>query len=489
MRHSVFLSAAVTFVTFASYGCSGVQTQPADAGNVTITEVVPAQGPLAGNVPVQINGEGFTADNLLVTFGGTQMADAQVVNATTVRGTLPARSQSGLVDVVVACANGQATLTDGFEYRDASAISITGINPPNGPLSGGTTVTITGTGFSGGTTTVTFGGTNGTNVIVADDSSLTVLTPAAANAGAVAVAVANGNGTASLPNAFVYGNGGGGGGGGGAQTTTESLGGISEFNLVKVGSDPEYTQGYAFYFAASDVLYPAPGTCALDLNQLPNVTTTLDAGTSVTVSQGNTNFTLPKDTSNGYPLYVNQNGAASSFAMGQMAGINAPGAGGLAAFNVASVASAPAANYSAWLDPFGFQSMEGGGFWSGGSDLWVVWGEGGQMGVVNNPVNHVQVYVIGQDLAGTMHVLQCDLREGGDTGGFCVRGGGSSDLCQTPGASMTDFWNAIGGPQVGFGAANVLLYRGNRSVYALPNGANAALDVSVVKAGSLIMSQ
>ncbi len=486
MRSLLRLSFSVLAITIAT-GCSGVSTQPTQTGSVSVTEVVPAQGPLAGNVPVQIKGTGFVADNLLVTFGGTQVNDAQVVDAETIRGTLPPRSQPGFVDVVVACAAGQFTLADGFEYHQAASVSITGINPPNGPVGGGTTVTITGTGFSGGTTTVSFGANNGTGVTVASDTELTVLTPAAAAAGAVAVSVSNANGVASLPNAFVYGTGGGGGGGG--NTVTENLGGISEFNLVRSGGDPNTASGFALYFAASDMIFPAPGTCALDLNQLPNVTTTLDAGAMVTVAQGVNTLDLAKDTSNGYVQYVTNNAAASKFTLGQMAGISAPGAAaGVAAFNVASVASAPAADYDAWLDPLGFQNIKSGGFWSGSSDLWLMWGEGGQAGVVNTPVNHVQVFVVGQDLGGGLHVLQCDMRDGSDTGAFCVKGGGSGDLCQTPGATMTDFWTAIGGPTTGFGASTVILYRGNRSTYALPNGANAALDVNVVKAGSLIMS-
>lgn len=483
MRSLVRSFGAVLAITVGA-GCSGVSTQPTQQGSVTVTEVVPAQGPLAGNIPVQIRGTGFTADNLLVTFGGTQMNDAQVIDAETVRGTLPARSQAGTVDVTVACAAGSFTLADGFEYHDAAAVSITGLNPPNGPVGGGTTVTITGTGFAGGPTTVAFGGANGTGVTVNSDTELTVLTPAAAAAGPVSVAISNANGAASLPNAFVYGDGGGGGGGGGGgSTVTENLGGISEFNLLRSGGDPNTAGGFALYFAATDMVFPAPGTCALDLNQLPGVSTTLDAGANVTVAQGANTLDLAKDTSNGYVQYVTNGAAASKFTLGQTAGISAPGAAGVAAFNHASVASAPIADYEAWLDPFGFQDFKSGGFWSGQSDLWLMWGEGGQAGVVNNPVNHVQLYITSLDFS---HVLQCDLRDGGDTGAFCVKGGGSGDICQTAGATMTDLFNAMGG---GFQLANVFLYRGNRSTYALPSGANAALDVSIVKVTSITMAQ
>lgn len=481
MRRSLFLVGVALLMS----GCSGVSTEPAvGGGDVTVTEVVPAQGPLAGNIPVQIKGSGFVADNLLVTFGGTAMANPELIDAQTVRGMLPPRSQAGVVDVVVACAAGQFSLANGFEYHDAAPISITGLNPPNGPLTGGTTVTITGTGFQAANATVAFGGVNGTGVSITSDTSLSVLTPASATAGPVSVSVANANGTATLPNAFVYGNGGGGGGGGGS-TVTENLGGVVEFNNVKQGGDPAYSQGFGLFFAASDVSYPSPGTCALDLNQFPNVTTTLDAGANVTIAQGSNSMSVPKVSNSYGPSYLLNNGPASSYVLGQMAGVSGPGAGaGIAAFNAASVAAAPSTDYQAWMDPLGFWNFEGGGVWTAGSDMWFSW-----TGSDTSPVDHVQLFIVGQDLGGATHVLQCDLREGGDMGGFCVGAGGSGDLCQTPGAKMSDFWTAIGGPQMGFGAANVILYRGNRSTFTLPNGSNAALDVSIVKVGSLIMSE
>lgn len=476
---SLFAFASV--LALVTVGCSGVQTAPAaNTGDVAIAEVVPAEGPLAGNVPVQIKGSGFVAENLLVTFGGTSVGDAEVVNSTTIRGTLPSHSQPGVVDVVVACAAGQATLNDGFEYRDAAAISITGITPNNGPTTGGTTVTITGTGFSAGATIVKFGANNGTGVNVASDAQLTVLTPAAAADGPVAVSVTNDNGSTQLPNAFVYGAGGGPGPGG--NTTTENLGGVAEFDRILSGGDPAYSAGQALFFAASNVVYPANNTCALDLDQFASVAATLDAGTQVTLQQSATSLSLPKDVSNGpnFPMYLQTNGPAASFTLGQMAGLTAPGAAGMAAFNQSAIAAAPSADYDANLNFF--YAFSGGlAFWSGQSDLWVDW-------TTTTTTDHIQLVIVGADMNGASHVLQCDIRNG-DTGAFCVKGGGSGDLCATPGASMTDFWNAIGGPQVGFGAANVFLYRGNRSTFALPGGTTGALDVNVVRATSLMLSE
>lgn len=478
MRSLMIGSALLALV---ATGCSGVQTEPTtSSGDVTITEVIPAEGPLAGNVPVQIKGSGFTDDNLLVTFGGSAVDDAEVVNSTTIRGTLPPYSQPALVDVVVACANGQATLQDGFEYREGSAISITGLTPNSGPLTGGTTVTVTGAGFQGGATIVRFGQTNGTGVTVVSDSQLTVLTPAAAANGPVAVSVSNDNGTAQLPNAFVYGTAGGGGGGN--QTTSESLGGTAELNRMLVNGDPAYSSGFAMFFAQSDVLYPANNTCALNLDQIPSVSSFMDAGNTVTLTQSATSLQLAKNTSTpNRPYYVQNNGPANGFTLGQMAGISAPGAStGIAAFNQASVAQAPASDYDANINLFFSFSGGGPGFLTHNRDLWLDWASSSWS------ANHVQVFVVGAGFDGATHVLHCDIR-GADAGGFCVKGGASDDLCQTPGATMDDFWNAIGGPQMGFGMADIYLYRGNRANFTLPGGASAALDVNVVRVTSALL--
>src|SRR4051794_21542718 len=81
MRNFAYVIAVVGLAGLTA--CSGVKTDPATTGNgtVTVTEVVPASGPLAGNVPVEVHGTGFVSENLLVTFGGTAVADAVIVDA------------------------------------------------------------------------------------------------------------------------------------------------------------------------------------------------------------------------------------------------------------------------------------------------------------------------------------------------------------------------------------------------------------------------
>ncbi len=85
------------------------------------------------------------------------------------------------------------------------APTATGLTPPQGPTTGGTTVTVTGSGFQPGKTTVTIGGVTvpASAVTVTSPTSLTFTTPAHP-AGPVTVAVTTPNGTSgTLPFTFV----------------------------------------------------------------------------------------------------------------------------------------------------------------------------------------------------------------------------------------------------------------------------------------------
>jgi murein DD-endopeptidase MepM/ murein hydrolase activator NlpD len=77
------------------------------------------------------------------------------------------------------------------------------VSPAWGPLAGGTVVTITGTDFVVGQTSVTFDGLAATNVQVAGTTSLTAVVPSHP-AGSVDVVVATPVGSATLPEGFTY---------------------------------------------------------------------------------------------------------------------------------------------------------------------------------------------------------------------------------------------------------------------------------------------
>lgn len=167
------------------------------------TSVAPASGATSGGTNVTIAGTGFSGD-ATVTFGGTTATNIRVVSTTTITATTPART-SGVVDVVVTNGNGRSgTLRSAYTYV-APAPTISSISPNSGATTGGTVVTITGTGFIN-TTSVTFGGSSATSGTFNNSvgTSITVTTPARP-AGVVSVVVTNADGqSVTATNAYTY---------------------------------------------------------------------------------------------------------------------------------------------------------------------------------------------------------------------------------------------------------------------------------------------
>ncbi|EKF18646.1 Calx-beta domain-containing protein [Nitratireductor pacificus] len=85
---------------------------------------------------------------------------------------------------------------------DLAGPSVTSISPNNGPEAGGTSVTITGTNFTGATA-VTFGGAAAASFTVNSGTTISAVTPAG-TAGAVDVAVTTPGGTDTETGGFTY---------------------------------------------------------------------------------------------------------------------------------------------------------------------------------------------------------------------------------------------------------------------------------------------
>jgi hypothetical protein len=90
-------------------------------------------------------------------------------------------------------------VTANFVIRPA----IAHVSPPTGLIGGGALITVTGTGFAAGATSVAVGGSEAGSVNVSSATSLTAVVPAGAP-GPVTVAVTTAGGTATLPDAFTY---------------------------------------------------------------------------------------------------------------------------------------------------------------------------------------------------------------------------------------------------------------------------------------------
>ncbi|RQX19535.1 hypothetical protein DDE19_03815 [Micromonospora ureilytica] len=139
--------------------------------------ITPDEGPESGGQTVTITGAGFVPGGTTVTFGGAPATDVTVnAGGTSLTAVTPAGAIGPAV-VVVTTGSGSAAPLDYTYLADGGDADVTGLTPTSGPTSGGTTVTITGTGLTGATG-VNFGNTPGTNLVVdPSGTSLTVVTP------------------------------------------------------------------------------------------------------------------------------------------------------------------------------------------------------------------------------------------------------------------------------------------------------------------------
>ena len=139
-----------------------------------------------------------------MSFGSLAAPSFTVVDATTITAITPPRTSAGTVDVTVANYAGTGTLSAAFTYTSSPAIAF--ISPVAGPITGGTLVTITGTGFVTGAV-VTFGGIPSSTVTFVNDTGVTATAPPKV-AGAVDIGMRNPDGqTATLTGAYTYTSG------------------------------------------------------------------------------------------------------------------------------------------------------------------------------------------------------------------------------------------------------------------------------------------
>lgn len=171
---------------------------------LVVTTFSPREGPLAGGNEVTLTGTGFT-DDTQVNFGTFSSPRVTFVSATELKAVAPRGAAVGPVDLVVYNKNGASNQRRAYAYQ--ADVRVGAITPVTGDVAGGTTVTITGAGFTGATA-VNFGANAGANLTVVSDTRLTVESPAGA-AGAVDVQVVAPNGSWTVRSGFTYFEAGG----------------------------------------------------------------------------------------------------------------------------------------------------------------------------------------------------------------------------------------------------------------------------------------
>lgn len=176
--------------------------RPATPAPPTAASITPNHGPQSGGQTVTITGSGFVPGETTVTFDGTPATNVVVATGGTSLTAVTPAGAVGPASVVVSTPGGSAAPL-GYTYlADGSGATITGLSPTSGPTTGGTTVTITGTGL-GGATGVTFDGVPGTGFTVNPaGTTVKVVTPPNA-AGPAAVKLVFPAGEISAPT-FTY---------------------------------------------------------------------------------------------------------------------------------------------------------------------------------------------------------------------------------------------------------------------------------------------
>jgi hypothetical protein len=178
----------------------------------TITVVAPASGTPSGGTVVTITGTTFVQDGTEVFFGGKAAGSVRVVSPTTITCTTPAGTFGAQVGVAVRTPGGVSAISPAATFTYLDPPTVTKIDKNRGPSAGGGPVTITGTNFVAGNgpdgkpnTTVTFGGTAATDVLVGSDpTSLTCTVPAAGTVLAVDVVVTTKGGASATSAASRY---------------------------------------------------------------------------------------------------------------------------------------------------------------------------------------------------------------------------------------------------------------------------------------------
>jgi hypothetical protein len=170
----------------------------------SVTGISPSNGSADGGTLVSVSGSGFTGATG-VYFGGLPAAGFTVNSDGSLVATAPP-GVAGTVDITMTNAAGSSAVgsSDQFTYTSSSAPSVTAVNPSSGSTAGGTVVTITGTGFTGGSA-VSFGSVPAAGFTINADGSITATAPSQA-AATVDITVTTPGGTSSTGSAdhFTY---------------------------------------------------------------------------------------------------------------------------------------------------------------------------------------------------------------------------------------------------------------------------------------------
>jgi IPT/TIG domain len=173
-------AAALAVLVTTSLGLVVVGPEPAALAapkppKPVVTKISPNSGPTLGGTVVTIKGKNLKTAKAVL-FGSVKGTQLKVRSDRRIEVVAPAHAE-GVVDVKVQTRGGRSAKTSAVRFNFfAQRPQVTSISPTSGPATGGTVVTVNGTGFVG-VTVVTFDGTAGTAVTVVSPTQLTVTSP------------------------------------------------------------------------------------------------------------------------------------------------------------------------------------------------------------------------------------------------------------------------------------------------------------------------
>ncbi len=171
---------------------------------VQVIAVEPTSGDIFGGERILIYGAGFSRESVVL-IGGRKAVSTRFIDVNTLEVVTP-EGEAGKADVNVSTPDGSGRLRRGFEYLPVDlpvgSLRVDQVSPAAGPATGGTRVTIDGSGFTQGLA-VRIGALQATSVSV-ESATRIVATTAAGSPGRASVRVIGSGNAAALPNAFLY---------------------------------------------------------------------------------------------------------------------------------------------------------------------------------------------------------------------------------------------------------------------------------------------
>ncbi|OQD70014.1 hypothetical protein PENDEC_c027G06612 [Penicillium decumbens] len=155
-----------------------------------ISLLSPTSGPLSGGNLVTINGSNLSTTTA-VSFGGTPATSFAILSNTQVAAIAPAGAAVGTIQVNVTNPTGTS---GNLSYNYMAAPTVTAVTPASGAKSGGNTITITGTGFTGATA-VSVNGTPASSFAIISPTTITAVVPPGVGTGPVVVTTSGGSNT------------------------------------------------------------------------------------------------------------------------------------------------------------------------------------------------------------------------------------------------------------------------------------------------------